>query len=599
MHPLDNPVWEALHGPHRDVAESNGLAARYVPDVSSFGAFPEPPRPDHWDAMGELLGPGQVVILTGHTGSPPDGWGIEYDGTGVQMTGEELRALPVEVASLRPDLEVLPLSGPDSADMVELVALARPGPFTARTWQLGGYVGVRVDGRLVAMAGQRFRPTGWCEISAVATHPDHRRQGLAEHLVRVTAAGIVARGEVPLLHVAADNTDAIRLYEAMGFSHRSQARFMAVRSPEGSHGDDSGGRSAGPRLSQERTEDATTAAAGMPDRCTVWSTFPVVSPTSTNAELPLHTQACPEGLTAMHWAAAPSGTAFPTTPSSREMGVMPKPALTHAVAAPGTASIPVGFAPRGMAAWGASEGRETGVTLLVWKSATSALVVDGTDMATGPEPTGTGGPAVSDGRARGVDGAVLEVGDQGLMSLRRDGDGHRLSSDRNRPTGGEAGHVDLGDGVVTEVGHQRSAPVRGDGHGVRLEADLDPVDDLAGPGVDLDEFVLGPDRYEQVLGAPHQGHRGRQGSDGDRPAEPAGRALDDGHGVARVGSGGPDGCVDDGGRVGGRHRLGRAAGQQHRHQDGHRSGEPPRPGGRRRHPGPLVDVVGCSGTGES
>ena len=71
MHPLDNPVWEALRGPQRDVAESNGLAARYVPEVSSFGAFPEPPRPDHWDAMVQLIGPGQVVILTGHTGNPP------------------------------------------------------------------------------------------------------------------------------------------------------------------------------------------------------------------------------------------------------------------------------------------------------------------------------------------------------------------------------------------------------------------------------------------------------------------------------------------------------------------------------------------------
>jgi ribosomal protein S18 acetylase RimI-like enzyme len=147
------------------------------------------------------------------------------------MTGEDLRALPVEVAALRPDLEIVPLGGPDSVDMVELVALARPGPFTARTWQLGGYIGVRLDGRLVAMAGQRFRPTGWCEISAVATHPDHRRQGLAEHLVRVVAAGIVARGEVPLLHAAADNTDAVRLYEAMGFTHRGVARFMAVRAP--------------------------------------------------------------------------------------------------------------------------------------------------------------------------------------------------------------------------------------------------------------------------------------------------------------------------------------------------------------------------------
>jgi len=186
--------------------------------------------------MEELVGPGGVVILTGLLATPPPEWCVEYDGTGVQMTGEALADHPSDVAMRRTDIDVVPLGGPDSADMVDLVALARPGPFSPRTWELGGYVGVRRDGRLVAMAGQRFRPGGWCEISAVATHPDHRRQGLGTHLVRVVAAGIVGRGEVPLLHAAADNTEAIRLYEAMGFTRRKLVRFVAARAP----GDPSG-----------------------------------------------------------------------------------------------------------------------------------------------------------------------------------------------------------------------------------------------------------------------------------------------------------------------------------------------------------------------
>jgi ribosomal protein S18 acetylase RimI-like enzyme len=231
MHPLDNPVWDALHGPHRAVAEPSDLAARYRPEISPFGAFPEPPGPEHWRAMADLVGPGGVVIVTGQTGTPPEGWCTEYAGDGVQMTGEAIDAHPVEVAALRPELGMLPLGEADAVDMVQLVELARPGPFSPRTWELGGYVGVRVDGHLAAMAGQRFRPTGWCEISAVATHPEHRRQGLAEYLVRVVAAGIVARGEVPLLHASADNIGAIRLYEAMGFTHRRVARFVAARAP--------------------------------------------------------------------------------------------------------------------------------------------------------------------------------------------------------------------------------------------------------------------------------------------------------------------------------------------------------------------------------
>ncbi len=117
--------------------------------------------------------------------------------------------------------------------MLELVARTRPGPFARRTVELGGYVGIRRAGRLVAMAGERMRPTGWAEISAVATDPDHRRQGLGELLVRAVATGIAARGEVPMLHASADNTGAIRLYEAMGFTVRRRARFLGVRAPGG------------------------------------------------------------------------------------------------------------------------------------------------------------------------------------------------------------------------------------------------------------------------------------------------------------------------------------------------------------------------------
>jgi len=236
MHPLDNPVWDALHGPQHEVAETGALAARYVPGVSLFGGFPEAPGPRHWDAMAGLLGEGGVVVLTGPVAPPPTGWVIEYEGTGVQMVGRALTATPDEVAASRPDVDIVSLAGPDVPAMLQLVALARPGPFAPRTWELGGYVGVLRDGELVAMAGQRFRPTGWCEISAVATHPDHRRRGLGELLVRAVAAGIVARGETPVLHAAETNTGAVRLYEAMGFTLRRRVRFLSVRAPGGPTG---------------------------------------------------------------------------------------------------------------------------------------------------------------------------------------------------------------------------------------------------------------------------------------------------------------------------------------------------------------------------
>ena len=229
LHVLDNPAWSALTGNQRRLGQFLGAAARFDPEISPFGAFAVEPGPNEWADMAELIGPGGVVATTGCTGTPPPGWILEFDGTGVQMTGERL--LVESVSRAMGSDEVAPLGADDADDILELVDLTRPGPFAPRTYEFGGYVGIRRHGQLVAMAGERMRPEGWAEVSAVSTHPEHRRQGLAELLVRVVVAGIVAREETPYLHTGVDNVDAIRLYEAMGFTIRRHTRFVGARAP--------------------------------------------------------------------------------------------------------------------------------------------------------------------------------------------------------------------------------------------------------------------------------------------------------------------------------------------------------------------------------
>ena len=114
---------------------------------------------------------------------------------------------------------------------LDLVARTRPGPFRARTHTMGRYLGVRLGGALIAMAGQRVNPPGWSEISAVCTDPDHRGKGLAGRLVQAVAATVRDESDVPFLHVAGFNTGAIRLYEALGFTHRREMIFSALRTP--------------------------------------------------------------------------------------------------------------------------------------------------------------------------------------------------------------------------------------------------------------------------------------------------------------------------------------------------------------------------------
>jgi ribosomal protein S18 acetylase RimI-like enzyme len=221
--PLDNAVWYALTTHHAGFAEVVGTARRYRPDVSVFGAV-EHFDDDAWRDLAALVGPGRpAVLFRPSLPEPPPGWTRLGGGVGHQMVLRELAAVDVpDARSLGPD---------DAPEMMALVELTRPGPFAARTVELGGYVGVFDDGQLVAMAGERLRVPGCCEISAVCTRPDHRGRGLAAGLTALVARAVLARGEQPFLHHASDNDPARRVYESLGFEFRREVEFAAFGAP--------------------------------------------------------------------------------------------------------------------------------------------------------------------------------------------------------------------------------------------------------------------------------------------------------------------------------------------------------------------------------
>jgi hypothetical protein len=74
-------------------------------------------------------------------------------------------------------LDVVELGAADVPEILGPCARTQPGPFWPRTHELGTYLGIRDEYRLVAMAGERLRPPGWTEISAVCAAPMARGQG--------------------------------------------------------------------------------------------------------------------------------------------------------------------------------------------------------------------------------------------------------------------------------------------------------------------------------------------------------------------------------------------------------------------------------------
>jgi predicted GNAT family acetyltransferase len=216
---LDNPVYAALSGAQARFAQRSGRALRYASDVAPFLALPAPASSSDWRDAVELVPAGGVAAVV-HDGSPlPDSLTVTHTFEVVQMIGEH--------ATGSHDPEAVTLGPDDVAEMIELVRLTEPGPFLARTIELGRYVGIRRNGALAAMAGERMRFEGWTEISAVCTAPAERGQGLASRLVRTLVAGIQQRSEHVFLHVLTDNTNAIRLYEALGFRIRG-GQVMSV-----------------------------------------------------------------------------------------------------------------------------------------------------------------------------------------------------------------------------------------------------------------------------------------------------------------------------------------------------------------------------------
>jgi ribosomal protein S18 acetylase RimI-like enzyme len=225
-HALDQPTRSALEGPHSAFAERKGRVLRYPPDVCPFYGMPDDPDERDWADLAELAGPGGLVGLSATWLPFPAHWEAAFSAEGVQLVAGEQPGHDVVA-----DDEIIRLGRGDVPQMLDLVQRTKPGPFRTRTIELGTYLGIRRDGRLVAMAGERIHPPGYCEISAVCTDEEWRGRGFGSRLTLAVAAAIRARGETPFLHAVATNATAIRLYEQLGFKLRQPTMFKTAYVP--------------------------------------------------------------------------------------------------------------------------------------------------------------------------------------------------------------------------------------------------------------------------------------------------------------------------------------------------------------------------------
>lgn len=220
-HPLDRPIWSSLRHGWSSLAQGDGRALRLDPDYGPFAAAASQSGAD-MDALSVLAADtGEAWVVENFEAMAPPGMAVARRGVLSQMVAHDLTAR-------RGGFDVIALGDSDAAEMQALAALTKPGPFTRLTHRLGDFIGVREGGKLIAMAGERMRIDGHCEVSGVCTDPAHRGRGLAGTLMSIVAERICARGETPFLHSYADNAVAIGLYESLGFRYRTTIHLTVL-----------------------------------------------------------------------------------------------------------------------------------------------------------------------------------------------------------------------------------------------------------------------------------------------------------------------------------------------------------------------------------
>jgi GNAT superfamily N-acetyltransferase len=226
---LDNPAWWALNTVHKDFARGTDRAKRYRKGFLPFIACTDTP-----DDLDDLIEPGEVFYIIGHLPILPKGWTMDFGLNCAQMILPGQPNTP-PVATIPPNTPLMgfpPIEtlGPDNApEMFHLINSIQPGYYNINTRQLGSYYGIRWQGKLVAMAGERIQFPGFSELSAICTDPSYTGRGYAQHLITHICREQIASNITPFLHVALTNQRAIKLYEYMGFRHRREISFWRCK----------------------------------------------------------------------------------------------------------------------------------------------------------------------------------------------------------------------------------------------------------------------------------------------------------------------------------------------------------------------------------
>jgi predicted GNAT family acetyltransferase len=228
---LDSIIWQALSTNQSHMSVGDDFAKRFHPEISLLAAIREPTVECLTHLRSLLSEEDNVRLLT--IEKIPDQLGF-FDSISHYQVYQMIRPFSNETTCIGDvedvGVDIQPLTEEDTTEMMALTNVTQPGPFSIRTREMGTFLGIKINGTLAAMAGERLHASSWREVSGVCTDPSHRGKGYAKILIKKILDLHSSRKQNSFLHVLVDNSAGVKLYESLGFEKRAILNYYILAS---------------------------------------------------------------------------------------------------------------------------------------------------------------------------------------------------------------------------------------------------------------------------------------------------------------------------------------------------------------------------------
>lgn len=223
---LDNPVWSAIKVSQSQHALTRPLAVRFLPEYTPFVTKFNDTELAEQNLL-DLVDTNETVYLfSPHAVVSPNRWFIDAKVNVHQMIC--LHATSLESPDFEnSDIEII---HPSKENVLQLTKIAFPDFFRKKTYEMGRYWGLKYQGQLATIAGERMKiAPHFQEISTVCTLPEFKRCGFSKILMSKIVTDLQQKNLIPYAHIVHTNQASLNLFSKLGFTIRATIPMLKLR----------------------------------------------------------------------------------------------------------------------------------------------------------------------------------------------------------------------------------------------------------------------------------------------------------------------------------------------------------------------------------